>query len=185
MTPARIFTWLFIASEATFFAFLIVGYLYFHAFQGAADGPTAKSSLDPLRTGLFSVFLLASSATFFMAERSLAKGSLRAVSGWLVATLVLGGVFLFGQAGEYTTLIGSDVTVSRNVFGSSFFTLTGLHALHVFLGLLCIGALLLLSTRRVFAPGESAAVSNVGLYWHFVDAVWVVLFCIVYLGVYV
>jgi heme/copper-type cytochrome/quinol oxidase subunit 3 len=176
--------WTFIASEATFFAFLIVAYVYFHVF-GSHLGPSAKTSLDPVKTGIFSIFLISSSLTFWLAERALKNGSVSGLRMWLSVTIVFGAIFIVGQGLEYLHLFRENVTVSSNVFGSTFFTLTGLHGLHVLMGLMSIFVLLVCATRNVYAPPHSVAIESVGLYWHFVDAVWIVLFGLIYImGVY-
>ena len=95
---------------------------------------------------------------------------------------MLGGVFLYGQGSEYARLIDQELTISRDVFGSSFFTLTGFHGFHVFLGLIAILIVLGLALAGDFKAPESPAVAAVGIYWHFVDAVWIVVFSVVYIG---
>ncbi len=89
-------------------------------------------------------------------------------------------LFLFGQGREYFNLYRNDVTVSRNVFGTSFFTLTGFHGLHVMLGLLALCILLGLAMAGDFQTGQSNAIRAVALYWHFVDWIWVLIFFVVY-----
>src|SRR3982751_3239488 len=107
---------LFIASEATFFAVLISAYVYFHA--DTTPGPNAANSLHPATAGIFTVFLLSSSFTVWRAGKSAEDDNRRGSVIWLLATVVLGGVFLFGQGREYISLLGENVTVSRNVFGT-------------------------------------------------------------------
>ena len=169
---------LFLISEGAFFAFLIIAYVYFHGTMTA--GPNARNSLDPLRTGIYSVFLLASSFTVRTAERKFSNGNRRAFAAWLLTTILLGAIFLAGQGREYFTLYRADVTVSRNIFGTSFFTLTGFHGLHVLLGLVALSILFGLALGGTFKNGESSAIRSVALYWHFVDWVWVVIFFVVY-----
>jgi heme/copper-type cytochrome/quinol oxidase subunit 3 len=173
---------LFIASEATFFVFLIVAYLYFRgAASGSGAGATAAQSLDPMRTGLFSVALVGSSVTLWLAGRSLARAREMMVRVWLFATMLLGAIFLFGQGREYERLLAHHVTISRNLFGATFFTLTGFHGLHVLVGLAMLALLFGLATTGPLAGPRSAVVEAVSLYWHFVDAVWLVIFAVVYL----
>lgn len=174
---------LFIASEATFFLFLILAYVYFR--RSVTTGPTAANSLDPLKTGVYTIFLLASSLTVWLAVRSLRRKSRRMLSVWLLATVALGAIFLFGQGREYARLLRLDVTVSRNLFGTTFFTLTGFHGFHVLIGVLALAVLLGLAMAGNFI-GEgkerrAVAVEAISMYWHFVDAVWGVIFAIVYL----
>lgn len=172
---------LFIGSEAVFFTLLILAYVFFRG--SSSSGPTAASSLDPLTTGLFSLFLFASSFTVWRAEKSLARSHPGQLRGWLLATLGLGLVFLLGQGLEWSHLFNQGATISRNLFGTTFFTLTGFHGLHVFIGLVALGIVLGLAQAGEFKSGPSAALESVALYWHFVDVVWVVIFTVVYLGV--
>lgn len=169
----------FIASESVFFVFLILAYVYYHLL--GTTGPTATTTLDPVKTGIYSVFLLSSSATIWWAGRSLARKNHTGLIGGLTATVVLGGIFLFGQAQEYLHLLNDQVTISRNLFGTTFFTLTGFHGLHVFVGLLAITILAGLAVLGDFKGPHSSAVETITLYWHFVDVVWVIIFAIVYL----
>jgi heme/copper-type cytochrome/quinol oxidase subunit 3 len=173
---------LFIGSEAVFFALLILAYLYFQGLTTAE--PTAGTSLDPLTTGLFSLCLFASSFTVWRAGKSMrvrAHHSRRELELWLLATIILGAIFLFGQGIEWERLIGQGTTISRNLFGTTFFTLTGFHGLHVLIGLAALAILLGLSRTKRLAPSP-AAVETISVYWHFVDAVWVVIFSAVYLS---
>ena len=160
----------FIASESVFFLAIVLAYL---AYRDAGL-VTAKANLDVPRTAIFSVALFSSSATTALAAR-------RASRGWLVATIALGTVFLVGQGSEYARLLASGIGPGRELFGTTFFTLTGLHGLHVLVGLMALFALLAAHMRRPYAL-RPVAFEAVGLYWHFVDAVWVVVFSVVYLG---
>ncbi len=169
---------LFLISEGAFFAFLIIAYVYFHGSM--TTGPNAGNSLNPLKSGIYSIFLLASSFTVSTAERKLSGGHPRAFSGWLLTTILLGAIFLVGQGREYFNLYRADVTVSRNIFSTSFFTLTGFHGLHVLMGLLSLCILFALALGGDLQTGRSNAVRAVALYWHFVDWIWVVIFVVVY-----
>ena len=170
---------LFVASEAVFFILLILAYVFYH--HAASNGGEAARVLDTSRTAVFSLFLFASSATVHRAGASLRRRNVPALRGWLIATVVLGGVVLLGQAREYAGLIHRDITISRDLFGTTFFTLTGFHGLHVLLGLVLLALLVLLSTRRSVGLLEGGLLEGVSIYWHFVDAVWVVIFAVVYL----
>ncbi len=169
----------FISSEAIFFILLILAYMILHNNVQAGQ-PTAVSSLDPLKTGIFSLFLFASSFTIWRAEKSLRAGNGR-FPRWLAATILLGIIFLFGQGLEWTNLIGQGVTVSINTFGTTFFTMTGFHGLHVLIGLVGLAILLGMTARGGFRDPDSPAFTALSYYWHFVDAVWVVIFGVVYL----
>ena len=169
---------LFLLSETAFFAFLIIAYVYFH--NAVQAGPDAANSLHPAKSGMYTVFLLASSFTAWHAERCYRRSRNRAFLNWLLATILLGVIFLVGQGREYIQLYRANVTVSRNIFGTAFFTLTGFHGLHVLLGLIALAILfgLALSDSR---GRQSSAVRTIATYWHFVDWIWVVIFSVVYL----
>ncbi len=180
-TP-RLATAVFIFSEAVFFFFLIAAYIY---YSGAVvHGPKAANSLDPPRTLVFTICLIASSGTLWLAERRLAAAHRNAFRFWLAITVVLGAAFLAGQAMEYIGLISRSITPARNLFGATFFTLTGFHGFHVLCGLVCLLILLILSAQRTFGDKEVSGVGAIALYWHFVDAVWIVIFSLVYLTVW-
>ncbi|HYW96512.1 MAG TPA: cytochrome c oxidase subunit 3 [Bacteroidales bacterium] len=171
---------IFIASEAFFFLALIISYVVYSR-PGGTLSSTAKY-LDVTKTAIFSVLLFASSATMIMAESRLRKGKRKAVRFWILATVVLGLVFLFGQGTEYYHLYNENVTVSRDVFGSAFFTLTGFHGLHVLIGLIVLSVITYMFFSGKFTTLESSALDTASIYWHFVDGVWVVVFSVVYLG---
>lgn len=169
-----------IGTEALFFLSLLISFVYYGFTPGFERG--ASRQLDIQATGLFSVLLLASSFTFWRAEVSHRRGNRQGIKGWLGVTIALGIVFLFGQAREYWGLLDKGVTVSSGIFTTSFFTLTGFHGLHVLVGLLILSVLLWLTILGDFRDPNSTVISSAGLYWHFVDAVWVVVFTVVYLG---
>jgi heme/copper-type cytochrome/quinol oxidase subunit 3 len=175
----RLGMYLFLLSEVVFFSVLIMAYIYYRG--GAGQGPSAANSLQPATAGIFTLCLLASSGTLWLAERSIARQNQTGVRLWLVATGLLGAVFLIGQAREYIHLIADNVTIDRNLFGTTFFTLTGFHGLHVFSGLVALTILAGMAMAGHFRGPHSVAVETVGLYWHFVDVVWVVIFTIIYL----
>ena len=172
---------LFIGSEAVFFSLLIIAYASFR--NAVTTGPTAAQSLDPLRTGIFSLFLFSSSFTVWRADKNIALGNYSRLKIWLSLTILLGLVFLAGQGLEWTHLINQGITASRNLFGTTFFTLTGFHGLHVIIGLVMLSILLGMAVAVEFKSPHSAAVESISLYWHFVDVVWVVIFSIVYLTI--
>lgn len=169
----------FIASESIFFIMLILAYVNFHG--SVTDGPTARSSLNPYVTGIFSLFLLASSFTVWMAGRNLRKKNHTMMKFWILVTILFGATFIFGQGLEWVGLIEKNITISRNVFGTTFFTLTGFHGFHVCVGLIMLMMLLGLAIFGDFKGPRSDAVECVSLYWHFVDGVWIVVFSVIYL----
>lgn len=170
---------LFLLSEGTFFAFLIIAYVYYHAISHT--GAEAARVLDPVKTGIYTIFLLSSSFTVWRAEKSLHRRNQGAFRAWLFITIILGAVFLVGQGREYFHLYGMGVTISANIFGTSFFTLTGFHGFHVLLGLISLSVILALAFKGDFMEKHSSAVETVALYWHFVDWIWVLIFSVIYL----
>jgi heme/copper-type cytochrome/quinol oxidase subunit 3 len=161
---------LFIASESLFFLAVVIAYVVFRE-QGLA---TARATLDIGRTAIFSVLLFASSGTVALATT-------RRSRRWLALTALLGGAFLAGQGLEYARLLGAGLRPASEPFGTTFFTLTGLHAVHVFVGLVLLVTLFAASAGRPRHVAH-AAWEGIAMYWHFVDAVWVVVFSVVYLG---
>src|SRR6266478_6797203 len=170
---------LFILSEAGFFGVLLISYITFYVLP--SHGPGAASSLNAVRTLFFSICLFLSSATIHMAGRSFRLGRSNAVSMWLALTVLLGGVFITGQAVEYRGLLARGITLSTNLFGTTFFTLTGFHGLHVLVGLCALGTLVGATISGRLPNISSSGFEGVSMYWHFVDAVWVVIFSVVYL----
>ncbi len=169
----------FIFSEATFFGALIVTFIEYRT--RSASGPT-PSVLDVPRTALFSVALFASSATVWMADRRLGRGDYRGFLAWLAGTIALGIIFLYGQATDYQQMVATGTVPSVNLFTSAFFTLTGFHGLHVAIGVIALAVVAGLALGGVFREGRHrVGVEVVSIYWHFVDAVWVVIFSLVYL----
>jgi len=171
---------LFVASEAVFFLMLVLAYASFHKVTGA----TAAAVLDPVKTGIFTVALLSSSFTMWLAERAREKET-RGVGFWLFATIVLGSIFMIGQGAEYVHLITDKITISRDLFGSTFFTLTGFHGLHVIVGLILLALLFGLAVFGRKHEPTAIGMQAIAIYWHFVDAVWIVVFSMVYLWRYV
>lgn len=170
---------MFIASESMFFLLLILAYVNFHNQYGT--GEMAAWHLDVAKTGLFSVALFSSSFTLWLSEKAHAKNSGMAIF-WMILTIVLGGIFICGQALEYMDLIHEKLTISRDLFGTTFFTLTGFHGFHVIVGLILLGVALWVMVRgKNQHEITEAGLTCVSLYWHFVDVVWVAVFSVVYL----
>lgn len=134
------------------------------------------------RTLVFSFFLFASSGTVYLAERRLARDDRRGFLVWWLTSVVLGAIFLVGQLTEYARLYADGIRIDTNLFTSAFFTLTGFHGLHVFIGLiaLCVVAALA-AAGDVIGGRRRLVVDTVSIYWHFVDGVWVIIFSLVYL----
>jgi cytochrome c oxidase subunit 1/cytochrome c oxidase subunit I+III len=171
--------WSFMASETGFFVILIFAYVYYNA-NLKGGGPTAASALDLRTAGIFTGCLVASSVTVWLSERAQERKDHGASARWLVATIVLGAVFLGGQVHEYIGLWHSGVTLTSDLFATTFFTLTGFHGFHVTVGLIALGIVLTLALLGDFKKRHSSLLRAVGLYWHFVDVVWLVVFTLVY-----
>ncbi len=169
----------FLASEAVFFGVLILAYIYY--WDTYAEGPSPTTVLEPLITGIFTVALLLSSFTLWRAQRSIEHGNRAGLRGWLLATIVLGAIFLGGQIWEYAQLLGENVRPAGSLFASTFFTLTGFHGLHVLSGLIALMIIFGLATAGSLTSRHAVAVETAELYWHFVDGVWIVIFALIYL----
>ena len=170
----------FLVSEVAIFSTLIVTYLFYLGKD--VVGPTPAQALKlPLVLGT-TACLLASSATVHKAERTLGRGDQGGFLRWWAATIGLGVLFLLGTAYEWYGLIHDHgLTISRNLFGTTYYTLVGLHALHVTGGVTALLIVLGLALRREVTNANRAGVGLISWYWHFVDGVWVVVFTVVYL----
>jgi cytochrome c oxidase subunit 1/cytochrome c oxidase subunit I+III len=169
----------FILSEAGFFATLILAYLYFYVHP--QPGPNAKG-LDVARTLVFSVCLFASSFTFWRSEVGLMRQRRGSMLGWLALTILLGGIFLVGQANEYWKLFQTGVDLSTNMFSTTFFTLTGFHGLHVLMALIALLIFLWMAWEGDLVSSRfGSAFRSAGYFWHFVDVVWVFVLLTVYI----
>jgi len=169
----------FLVSEGFFFLMLIFAFIYYN--YTPVPGPTAASTLNAQKTLVFTICLLASSFTVWRSEVAFRNKRHSAMVGWLVVTILLGLVFIIGQATEYLSLFHRGITIQTNLFATTFFTLTGFHGLHVCVGLLALLIVLVLMLLGDFRNFRPRALETISLYWHFVDGVWVVVFSLVYL----
>ena len=170
----------FLVSEAALFGTLIVTYLFYVGRD--VVGPTPAKALSLGLVVWTTACLLASSATVHMAERRLERENQGRFLRWWLATILLGAAFLGGTAFEWRELIvRHHLTISRNLFGTTYYTLVGLHAVHVTAGLAIMLIVLGLALGRQVTSANRAGVGLVSWYWHFVDGVWVVVFTVVYL----
>lgn len=176
---ARTGVWVFLASECLVFGTLIGTYLSLHG--RSTVGPYPQEVFDLGAISLATFILLASSLTMALAISAARAGQMNLCRSWIAATMVLGMAFLGMQANEYATFIREGLRLSTNVFGASFYALTGTHGTHVAAGILWLGGLLVNSFRGKLTPAEGGMVELAGLYWHFVDMVWMIIFPVVYL----
>jgi cytochrome c oxidase subunit 3/cytochrome o ubiquinol oxidase subunit 3 len=171
--------WLFLASDCLLFGALISTYVL---YRGASvTGPYPSDVFDIPYTSVSSFVLLASSLTMVLALAAIQRGDVARSRVWLLATALLGMTFIGGQVYEFTSFYREGLSLTTNVFGTSFYVLTGFHGTHVGIGILMLLTLLSLSFAGRLGPERAQAVELVGLYWHFVDIVWIVIFTVVYL----
>ena len=169
----------FLLSEVAFFSTLIVAYV---AFLGVPQSGPTPAVLSLSLVIFTTICLLSSSGTIHLAEKHLRSGAQRAFVLWLTATIALGVIFLLGTAYEWYGLITRDgLTISRNLFGTTYYTLVGFHALHVSAGVIAMLIVLSLGLRGAVTKKNRLGVELVSWYWHFVDGVWIVVFSLVYL----
>jgi cytochrome c oxidase subunit 3/cytochrome o ubiquinol oxidase subunit 3 len=170
----------FLVSEMALFGTLIVTYIFYLGRD--VVGPTPVEALSLSLVVWTTACLLASSGTVHVAERTLERGNQGGFIRWWLATIVLGAVFLVGTGFEWHDLIyHHNLTISRNLFGTTYYTLVGLHAIHVTGGVTIMLIVLGLALGRHVTSANRAGVGLVSWYWHFVDVVWVVVFTVVYL----
>lgn len=170
----------FLASEAVFFGLLI--YSFVVARSQTQLQPEAGSLLNARMAGVMTLILLASSATLWVARRMMGDRP-EVTAGGLLATIVLGGAFLVLQLSEYRSLLGQSLSISSSPFGSHFFILTGFHGIHVAVGLGLLSSSLSLGLVRGGRAASGRLLAATELYWHFVDAIWILIFTIVYMRV--
>jgi heme/copper-type cytochrome/quinol oxidase subunit 3 len=125
--------------------------------------------------------LLMSSLTMVLAVSSIARGDMRRMRVWLVTTALLGSAFIAGQVYEFTAFYRKGLGYTTNLFSSSFYTLTGFHGVHVSVGIIMLLSVAVISARNNWGAEKAEAVEITGLYWHFVDIVWIIIFTLVYL----
>jgi cytochrome c oxidase subunit 3/cytochrome o ubiquinol oxidase subunit 3 len=167
-------------SEVALFSTLIVVYVFYLGKD--VVGPTPAEALSLGLVLCTTAVLLSSSVTAHLAEKALRRGGQSGFIGWWAATIGLGVLFLLGTAYEWYGLISRHhLTISRNLFGTTYYTLVGLHALHVTGGVTIMLVVLGLALRRRVTAANRGTVDLVAWYWHFVDGIWVVVFTVVYL----
>lgn len=175
----KIAFWTFIGSECLLFGTLIITYLIYEG--RSISGPTPQELLEIPITSVSTFVLLMSSLAMVLALAAVTRGDTKGGRIWLAATVVCGLIFLGFQYYEFTHFVHEGLTLSTNLFGSTFFVLTGCHGIHVAVGVLWLSTLLAESFRGRLGPDRALTVEIAGLYWHFVDVVWIVIFTVVYL----
>ena len=175
----KVGVWAFIGSESIFFASLISTYLIYKGHN--VSGPTPADILEVPLTSVSTFILLMSSLLMVLALAAIQRGDERASRRWLLGTAGLGALFVLGQVYEFTHFYHEGLAPQTNLFGQTFYTLVGFHGAHVTIGVLWLLALAAASFTGRLSAQRSLSVELCGLYWHFVDVVWVVIFTLVYL----
>ena len=167
-----------IIAESAIFTIFVVAYLFY--MGKSLTGPTPREVLEiPI---FYTICLLSSSITIHFAGKSLERNDRSAFLALWSLTIVLGGLFLFGTGREWHRLIYEHgLTISTNLFGTTYYSLVGLHAFHVTAGLIMLTVVLILGLAGRVGEDQFRRVDVLALYWHFVDAVWVVVFTVVYI----
>jgi heme/copper-type cytochrome/quinol oxidase subunit 3 len=179
LNSRKMLMWAFLGSDCLFFGSLISTYTIYR--NHSLVGPFPQEIFDIPYTSVSSFVLLMSSLTMVLALAAVQRGDLPGMRVWLAATGLLGSVFVGGQVYEFTGFIREGLTLNKNLFGTTFFTLTGFHGAHVTVGIIILFSLFLNSLRGAIQQKDSLVVEIAGLYWHFVDVVWIVIFTVVYL----
>lgn len=166
-----------IAAEAAIFTIFVVAYLFY--VGKSLTGPMPKDVLSvPI---FYTICLLSSSLTIHLAVKALRRGNVRVFGDWWLVTIVLGATFMYGTAMEWYRLIYHDgLTISTNLFGTTYYSLVGLHGFHVVVGLVSLSMVMGFTLMGTVRAEHAERVDVLSLYWHFVDTVWVVVFTVVY-----
>ena len=179
LSNEKIAMWAFLGSECLLFGALISTYLLYRG--RSVVGPFPHDVYDIPYTSVSSFVLLMSSLTMVLALAAMQRHDQRRMRVWLATTALLGATFIGGQVYEFTVFYRAGLSLHQNLFGSSFFVLTGFHGAHVTIGILMLLSLFVLSAKGRLPDDRVETVELIGLYWHFVDVVWIVIFTMVYL----
>ena len=173
----RVGMWCLIAAESAIFTIFLVAYIFY-----IGKSQTGPQPVHVLHVPIFyTICLLSSSLTIHIAVRRLAEGETAAFGRWWIVTILLGAAFLFGTAREWQHLIAVDgLTISTNLFGTTYYSLVGLHGFHVTMGLVALTMVAVFYFTGRLGREHSERLEVLSMYWHFVDAVWVVVFTVVY-----
>jgi heme/copper-type cytochrome/quinol oxidase subunit 3 len=175
--------WVFLGSDCLLFGALISTYLLLRhrSIGGPVELRDPANVFDIPFTSVSSFVLLFSSLTMALAVGAIHRGDVRRCRTFLMTTALLGSVFIAGQVYEFTTFVKEGLGYTTNIFGSAFYTLTGFHGVHVSVGIIFLLSMAVMSVRGNLGPDRAETVEIFGLYWHFVDIVWIVIFTVVYL----
>jgi heme/copper-type cytochrome/quinol oxidase subunit 3 len=171
--------WLFLSSECLLFGALITTYILYR--NASIKGPYPNEIFDIAYTSVSSFVLLTSSLTMVLSVNAAQLRDWPRMRLWLLTTAMLGLTFVGGQVYEFTSFYREGLAITTNLFGTTFYTLTGFHGVHVTVGILMLLSLVAMSFADRLGDEPAFAVEMIGLYWHFVDIVWIVIFTVVYL----
>ena len=177
---AKLAMWLFLSSDCLFFGAFIATYLLYRD-RGGQAGPTPQDIFNIPFTSVTSFILLMSSLTMVLALAAIQRGDYRRFRIWIMATALFGATFIGGQIFEFTEFTRKGLNIDTSLFGSSFYVLTGLHGAHVTAGIVWLLSLWGLAMQGRLTSADAERVEVAGLYWHFVDVVWIVIFTVIYL----
>ena len=180
LSNEKLAMWTFLGSECLLFGGLISTFLLYRN-RDVRGGPTVADLYDIPFTSVSSFVLLMSSLTMVLALSATQRGDQTRSRIWLLTTALLGSSFVAGQVYEFTTFVKEGLGFTVNLQSSAFYVLTGFHGAHVTIGILILLSLVVMSLRGTLPAARSEVVEIAGLYWHFVDVVWIVIFTVVYL----
>ncbi|MBM3935224.1 MAG: cytochrome oxidase subunit III [SAR202 cluster bacterium] len=176
----KLLIWAFLASDCMFFGALIATYLVYYG--KSLVGPYPQDVFDIPVTSVSTFVLLMSSMSMVLSYSALRRGNIKAFRIWLLSTCILGATFIGFQVFEFNDFVQHGLTPRTNLFGSTFFTLTGTHGAHVTLGIIWLLSMFFYSFKKGgITPAKHLELDIAALYWHFVDIVWIVIFTVVYL----
>ena len=175
----KLLMWIFLGSDCLFFGALIATYMVYRG--QSLNGPYPIDIIDVPITTISTFVLLMSSFSMVQALAATVRNDQKAIQLWILATAALGSVFIGFQIYEFNAFKNEGLTLGVNLFGASFFTLTGFHGAHVTLGIIWLLGLFFAARKGRLGPATSLDVEIMGLYWHFVDIVWIVIFTLLYL----
>jgi len=179
LSNTKLAMWLFLGSECLLFGGLISTYMLYRNRHSEGVGP--DQLWDIPFTSASSFVLLMSSLTMVLAVSAAGRKDDRNTKNWLIVTAILGSLFLAGQVYEFTTFYREGLGYTDSLFASSFYTLTGFHGVHVAIGIIMLLSTMAMIARNRIYGDKAETVEMVGLYWHFVDVVWIIIFTLVYL----
>ena len=175
----KMLMWVFLGSDCLFFASLIATYMVYRG--QSLTGPYPVDIIDVPLTTVSTFVLLMSSFAMVQALAATNDNRKNAIVGWLLATAFLGSIFIGFQIYEFNAFKNEGLTLGGNLFGATFFTLTGFHGAHVTLGIIWLVGTAIVGAKGRLGPDTALDVELLGLYWHFVDIVWIVIFTLLYL----